>query len=285
MFKALLTLAAVFALVSATSAKAGLIGTSEDFESQTVGTFPTGWLDVGAVNPNPPNPPLPSATVVNTTNAFGNPTKALAIKDAVAQSQGIYRNVPLSSLYTSRADVRIDRYGGTTNFTTTVSDWPMAVGINKLVGTTDLAFAPAIEVYASTLTQGWRLFVSTPNLNGDIDLGVPALVGKWYTVEVDVDVLAATARSFIKDTLSGTVLVNQFTSLTGLGAWNPAVDGAFDIEGFLDGELSDVTVAGLAVVDNIDQTVRTVPEPASLAVFGVGLAAFGAVRRRRRAAK
>src|SRR5205823_5360568 len=106
----------------------------------TVGTFPTGWLDIGAVNPDPPNPPLPSALVVNTTDAFGNPTKALSLVDAIAQSQGIYRVVPLSSVYTSKVDVRIDRYGSVTPDTSTTSDWAMEVGVNRLDGTTDPAF-------------------------------------------------------------------------------------------------------------------------------------------------
>src|SRR5947209_17825812 len=98
------------AMLWSVSALAAPIASSDNFESDTAGTFPTGWLDIGAVNPDPPNPPLPSALVVNTTDAFGNPTKALSLVDAIAQSQGIYRVVPLSSVYTSKVDVRIDRY-------------------------------------------------------------------------------------------------------------------------------------------------------------------------------
>src|SRR5215813_6907476 len=99
-------LAALGLAVTVSAAQAGPIGTSENFETQTLGAFPTGWLDVAAIDPTPPNPPLPSAIVVSTTDAHGNPTRALATNDFIAPSQGIYRIVPHSSVYTSKADIR-----------------------------------------------------------------------------------------------------------------------------------------------------------------------------------
>jgi hypothetical protein len=53
---------------------------SDDFESRPLGSFPAGpWLDVAAVVPSATpsdNAPIPSATVVATTDAFGAATKA-----------------------------------------------------------------------------------------------------------------------------------------------------------------------------------------------------------------
>ena len=264
-----------------TAAVSAPIGLFDDFEGDALGLFPPGWLGIAAVDPAPPNPALPSAVVVTTTDAFGNPTKALALNDERASSQGIYRQVPLSATYTSKADVRIDRYGDTNTFTGTSSDWPIAVGINGLQGTTDPAFIPSIQVYASTLTQAWRFYGSTANTFADVPLAVAAPVGQWFTVELDVDIFGATARSRVTDTLTSALLVDQIFPLALFGAWDPLVDGAFNIEGFFDGELTGTTTAGMAVVDNIDQTVNPVPEPGTVALFSIGLLGLGVLRSRR----
>jgi len=147
----LTALAALF--LTTMEARAVPISFFDDFEGETVGAFPSKWLDIGLVEPNAPNPPIPSALVVQTTDAFGNPTKALATVDALAQSQGIYRNIPLSSRYISNADVRIDRFSN--NSVNTVQDWAMAVGINRFVNdpVLDPAFTPSAQIYASSFDQ------------------------------------------------------------------------------------------------------------------------------------
>lgn len=275
-------LAALAALLVAQHASfAAPIGVADDFEDETVGTFPNGWLDVGALNPDAPNPPLPSSLVVSTTDAFGNPTQALSLVDAVAESQGIYRVVPQSSRYTSRADVRIDRYAGIGQDATTVSDWAIEVGVNRRVGATDFAYLPSVGVFASTLTQGWRLYVTTENVYVDLDLGAGAAPGTWYTVEVDLDVFAATVRSLILDTATGNVLVDVTTLLPDFGPWDAVVDGVFDVEGFFDGELTGTGPGTLVVIDNVDQSVVPVAEPGTLAVLVLGLAGVGFASRRR----
>ena len=55
-------------------AVAGPVGPAETFEGDAVGSFPAGWSDVALVDPAS-TAPKPSAVVVNTTDAFGNPPR------------------------------------------------------------------------------------------------------------------------------------------------------------------------------------------------------------------
>src|SRR5690348_2857255 len=146
------------------AAHAAPIGTADNFSGDAIGSFPAGWLDVAAVDPASPAP-KPSALVVGTTDAHGNPIHALGTLPAIAPSQGIYRVVPLSSAYSSKADVRVDRFSDFAAGTNPTTDWAMAVGINQLQGTTDPAFIPSIQIYASAITHSWRLFAATADVS------------------------------------------------------------------------------------------------------------------------
>ena len=90
---------------------------SDNFEGYALGSFPAAqWLDAAVPFPVLPpsvNAPLPSATVVATTNAFGAPTQALQTVDALGVSKGIYAPVPLSSSYSLAADIRTLRFADT----------------------------------------------------------------------------------------------------------------------------------------------------------------------------
>ena len=263
------------------AAHAALVGTSDDFSGDAIGTFPTGWLDVATVNPASPAP-KPSALVVGTTDAHGNPIHALATLPAIAPSQGIYRAVPLSSTYSSKADVRVDRFSDFATGTNPTTDWAMAVGINQLQGTTDPAFIPSIQIYASAITHSWRLFAATTDVSADLDLGVPVTLGTWYGVQVDLNALTGSVHSSIIDAATGVSLADVTTALTSFGSWIPSVDGAFDIEGFFDGELTATTTSNLAIVTNIDQVNTPLPEPASLGLLALAMTLTGAAVRRAR---
>ena len=59
----------------------------EDFESYEPGTFPAPtWIDVGSLDPTPPNPPDPSVTVEVTTAPSGEGTQALATSGWIGAS-------------------------------------------------------------------------------------------------------------------------------------------------------------------------------------------------------
>jgi hypothetical protein len=103
-------LAIVFGVL-AVSGTAGATGIIDDFETYGLGTFPSPpWFDAGALDPQPPVATLPSAMVVATLDAQGNPTQALSVRDEVALLSGIYFPVPFANNYSLAADIRVDRF-------------------------------------------------------------------------------------------------------------------------------------------------------------------------------
>lgn len=246
-------------------------GIVEDFESYGLGSFPSPfWQDVGLIDVLPPNPPDPSAIVIDATDAFGNPTQVLSTLDALAPSQGIYHSIDVTDQYFVSADVRIDRFCDVPVSETT--DWAMEVGVGQFLTDVDPSITPQVGIYASSFTAGWRLYVvGTDVAFLDIDLGLPVDLGRWYSVEMDLDAVNGVVTGRIFDTLTGDLLVDQTDVIPD---WTPA-EGLYDMVNFFDGELSvDNTVSNLAVIDNI----YFVPAPSSIVL----LAAGPLITRRRR---
>lgn len=242
----ILASAATALLAPVSPARAQMVG--EAFELTEVGSFPApAWLDAGLIDPKEPNPPDPSVTVVETTNARGTATRGLALEDALAPSQGIYRFIRPTSRYSLATDVRIDRYsdnsGGTTN------DWPMYVGVGQYVDGVDLAFIATVGVYASSLTGEWHMYAFGATGNAfNVDYGVPAEVGAWYRVEVDFDGENGVLHARIRDLATDALVVDRTDAFP---KWTPE-DAPFDTAMFIDGELTpETTIANLAVIDNI----------------------------------
>jgi hypothetical protein len=246
-------------LIALAGASASTI--SDNFESYALGTFPSPtWLDAGVPFADP-RTPVPSATVVATTDAFGHPTQALQIANAVSNSRGIYAPVPISSQYSLAADLRVDQYSDHPE--STVADWAMQLTFAN-AGVSNFCCTPQAGIYASSLTGGWRLFVSG-SVNADIDLGVPANVGEWYSVQLSFNVGTATFHSIIMDVATSTVLVNRFDTVTGLNSSNTQYDSI----AFFGGEVSSGdTVADVSTVDNIN--ISASPEPSTLLLIGSG---------------
>jgi len=263
-------------------------GNPETFQQDSIGTFtdssfPIGWLDVAQVT-GESTAPQPSAVVIETTDAFGHPTNALATLPNVALSQGIYRPIEPSDFYMTRADVRVDQFS---DFDTAVAvedpnnpgfllcgcpvgfesalDWPMGVTFAFLDGSIDPADAPAAGLIASAETHTWHLFAGTANVVANIDLGVQVEEGKWYSVETDFNASNGALHGEVIDATTGLTLVDKLVFVSDPkyafagGTYDPSVDGLFNTEAYNDGEVSlshtsdpTLTRPGLAVIDNID---------------------------------
>jgi len=262
-------------------------GGPETFQHDSIGTltyssFPTGWSDTAQVSPDS-TPPQPSAVVIQTTDAFGHPTNALATLPGIADSQGIYRSIEPSNFYMTQADVRIDQFSDVDPSGAAVDpnnpgfllcgcpvgfenalDWPMQVAFVDLDGsTTDPAHVPTAGILASAETHTWHLFAGTANIVANIDLGVQIEEGKWYGVETDFDATSGILHGLITDKTTGAIVSDTMAFLQDpkYGNYDPSVDGVFNAEAYIDGELSllegndpTLTRPGLAVIDNIDIT-------------------------------
>ena len=115
-----------------------------------------------------------------------------------------------------RADIRIDRFSDfDPNVDPTACGCPPGSEIDFPVGPALMQSAPppfhlfpTVQLYPGARSQDWRLFVGTANVVTDLDLGLPVTLGKWYGVQLDVDAVAATARSHITDLATGATLLD-----------------------------------------------------------------------------
>ena len=222
--------------------------------------------------------------VIETTDASGDLTKALATLPNVALSQGIYRPIDPSDFYMTRADVRVDQFsdidptvavedpnnpgfllcGCPVGFESAL-DWPMGVTFAFLDGSIDPADAPAVGLIASAETHTWHLFAGTANVVANIDLGVQVEEGKWYSVETDFNATNGALHGEVIDATTGLTLADKMVFVTDPkyafagGTYDPSVDGVFNTEAYNDGEVSlshtsdpTLTQPGLGVIDNID---------------------------------
>ncbi len=227
----------------------------DDFEAYAPGSFPAGsWHDVFERVGNPSVPP-PTATIIETIDAHGAPTRALQTARAFRSASGAFSLIDPANTHQMSIDVRID------GFAAPNQGWPIGVGYIQDVGFSDVNENPQNLVYAWT-DRRWHLFVSQGVDRPAIDVLInspPIVVGRWYTISIGVDTQNGFVSATVSDAASGSVL----GSLSGsVPSWDPA-RGAYDAITMFDGESPGATTAGQATVDN----VRYLPEPSSAALL------------------
>jgi len=247
---------------------------ADDFESYALGTFPSPtWKDLGTIMPDG-SIPDPSALIERKTTESNTQTHAVNFGDYYGYCSGIYAGTTVDRFYDLSVDVRVDRFG-TEVPDTNPGDWPVAVGFNSFDSTSNPSGWNSIEVYASTLSKGWRLYGFDGTTLFDVDLGASVQAGYWYTVTMSFDNLTGSATTKITNLRTNTVVVNQVDTLSG---WpTPTLDTVALLDG--DDSYGDpLAVTGLANIDNVNAQVT--PEPCSMVLLGVGCVA--AVRRMRK---
>ena len=118
----------------------------DNFASYARGTLPSPtWVDFGVPFADP-RTPIPSATVIASTDALNHPVQARQIANAVSHSRGIYARFPVGPYYTLAADIRVEQYSNHPQFN--VSDWAMQLTCAQ-AGTGNFAYIPQAGIYAA----------------------------------------------------------------------------------------------------------------------------------------
>ena len=244
----------------------------DDFEVYTPGSVPSGvWRDAADYVTDPSNP-SPTALVIGTTDAMGNATQAVQIRDAIGTSGGLIARVGHSDVQRFQVDVRLDQQGNGS-----VPNWMSAVGFFQDTAQTDFNWSPQAVVYASGNGR-FRLFVQNADGQGGAsrDFGLQGgawSMNTWYRVVLEADTVNGLFDVAITDLDSGSVIADVSRSYTG---WN-ADFGRYDLVSMNDGEYGSNpgTIGNMSSYDNANY----VPAPGVISLLGSG--ALLATRRRR----
>ncbi|MEM1183370.1 MAG: hypothetical protein AAGI53_00010 [Planctomycetota bacterium] len=266
---------AIAALSGAASGQA--FAFNDDFESYATGGLPGApWADVITRIDNP-TIASPTATVVNTTDAFGAQTQAIRTREEIGTSQGILTAIPTFSELSLSVDVRLDQFVDNTSGST----WTAAMGFIQDGPADDFNQNPQAVVYASALAPTFRIYIDNGGQVFDFALTStgPTRLDTWYNL------------SFVMDTSTGFLDVKVTDIATGqvegsvIGFLPSSFDSAFaqyDAVAFFDGEYGSTTFnqSGIATFDNVAITAVPAPGPAAAALAGLCIASS---RRRRTA--
>ncbi len=263
--------AGICGVALALSAGCACAGIMDDFESYQPGSVPGGvWSDAADYVVNPSNPG-PTVSVIDTTDAFGNATRAVQINDGIGTSGGLISNVGHTDTQRFEIDVRLDQRGNGS-----APNWMSAVGFFQDTDQTDFNWSPQAVVYASGNGR-FRLFVQNADGRGGAsrDFGLSGGVyslDTWYRVSLEADTINGVFDVTITNLETDTVIADVTRTYTG---WN-AEFGRYDLVSVNDGEYgtNPGTIGNMSSYDN----ARYVPTPGVISVLGCA----GALASRRR---
>ena len=245
----------------------------DDFESYSLGGTPGGiWQDATAYIDSPTHMGN-SVSVIDTTDALGNATRAVRIDDHIGTSGGLISDVGYAATQRFEIDVRLDQRGNGS-----APNWMSAVGFFQDTDQSDFNWSPQAVVYASGNGR-FRLFVQNADGQGGAsrDFGLSGGVWSmdtWYRISLEADTINGIFDVLITDLETGSVIADVSRTYAG---WNSAF-GQFDLISVNDGEYGNNpgTIGNVSTYDN----ARYVPAPGALLLLGG--AGCGMVCRRRR---
>ena len=244
----------------------------DDFESYATGSVPGGvWADATSYIDEPTHTGN-SVSVIDTTDAFGNATRAVQINDHVGTSGGLISDVGHASNQRFEIDVHLDQRGNGSQ-----PNWMSAVGFFQNTGQSDFNWSPQAVVYASG-TGRFRLFVQNADGAGTAsrDFGLSGGVWSldtWYRISLGADTVNGIFDVTITDLATGSVIADVSRTYNG---WNAAF-GQYDLVSVNDGEYGSNpgTIGNMSTYDN----ARYVPAPGACSLLGC--AGLFAIKRRR----
>jgi len=206
-------------------------GFGESFEDVLVGGQPGApWLDI-AERIDDPTVPSPTATVIDTIGADGEPTQALQLQDAIGTSQGIFAEIDPAAHHRVTANIRVDQY---TDAVDGVS-WPIALGLAQSGTGGDPSDDPhaLVSVHAD---GSWHLRILNGRA-GDPELDMTLLfpeveLDRWYEVSLEAETATGSFRVELSDPATGELLGEQVALAP---VWDVGY-AAYDAIAFFDGE-------------------------------------------------
>ncbi len=224
----------------------------DHFDSYTPGQMPGGpWADI-STSISAPTVPSPTGAIIETTGAYGNPTRAFQITRATGTSQGIISPIDLAADHSLTADIRIDAHPSREVY----GNWNAAFGFIQDRGVaSDINVNPQGLVYV--YQQKWWFFGATVFGGNSTEVLLSnALIqpGDWYHVSLNADTTSGQFHISIVDAL-GEIQVDQNVAIPN---WNPLL-GRYNRIAAFDGDYAGASVtSGQFTIDNVNY----IPQPA-----------------------
>jgi len=217
---------------------------TDDFEAHPVGSFPVeNWHDIADRTVGSPAQ-SPSMAVIETTDAHGNPTIAVQTNQEPG-TNGLYQEVSSdASFHHLSMNVRVDSMHSAN------AGWPAGMGYSRYSGEGDVNANPHAVIYVWT-GRVWNLFIAPGDGRPAVDLrvnGPQLVVGRWYTLTLDVDVQTGLFEAKVLDAITGDLLNSVSHTYA---QWNPAVDSFNSITVFDGGDVNS-TLQGQSTIDNVE---------------------------------